>query len=186
MDSKFYLSVNYKAEMVKEYFGDGARWGADIRYVHEDRRLGTAGALSLLPEKPVLPLIVMNGDLLTKVNFQQLLDFHAEHGAKATMCVREYDLQVPYGVVRIENHRILSIDEKPVQRFFVNAGIYVLEPETLDCIPPSAYFDMPDLFLKLIEQKRETSVFPIREYWLDVGHMEDFARANGDFPEVFG
>lgn len=183
---KFYLSVNYKAEMVKEYFGDGARWGADIRYVHEDRRLGTAGALSLLPEKPVLPLIVMNGDLLTKVNFQQLLDFHAEHGAKATMCVREYDLQVPYGVVRIENHRILSIDEKPVQRFFVNAGIYVLEPETLDCIPPSAYFDMPDLFLKLIEQKRETSVFPIREYWLDVGHMEDFARANGDFPEVFG
>ena len=87
------------------------------RYIHEDQRLGTAGALSLLPERPTLPVVVMNGDLLTKVNFQHLLDFHAEHDARATMCVREYDFQVPYGVVRIDNHRILSIDEKPVQRF---------------------------------------------------------------------
>ncbi len=183
---KFYLSVNYKAEMVKDHFGDGSRWGIQIRYIHEDQRLGTAGALSLLPERPTLPVVVMNGDLLTKVNFQHLLDFHAEHDARATMCVREYDFQVPYGVVRIDNHRILSIDEKPVQRFFVNAGIYVLEPETLDCIPSSTCFDMPDLFLKLIGQNRETAVFPIREYWLDIGHIEDFARANGDFPEVFG
>lgn len=183
---KFYISVNYKAEMVKEHFGDGSRWGIEIRYVHEDQRLGTAGALSLLPERPALPLIVMNGDLLTKVNFQHLLDFHAEHRARGTMCVREYDFQVPYGVVRIDHHRILGIDEKPVQRFFVNAGIYVLEPEALDLIPPAAYFDMPELFTRLIDRKQETAVFPIREYWLDIGHMEDFARANGDFPEIFG
>ncbi len=183
---KFYISVNYKAEMVKEHFGDGSRWGIEIRYVHEDQRLGTAGALSLLPELPALPLIVMNGDLLTKVNFQHLLDFHAEHRARGTMCVREYDFQVPYGVVRIDHHRILGIDEKPVQRFFVNAGIYVLEPEVLDLIPPATYFDMPELFTNLIGRKQETAVFPIREYWLDIGHMEDFARANGDFPEVFG
>ncbi len=183
---KFYISVNYKAEMVKEHFGDGSRWGIEIRYIHEDQRLGTAGALSLLPERPALPLIVMNGDLLTKVNFQHLLDFHAEHRARATMCVREYDFQVPYGVVRIDHHRVLGIDEKPVQRFFVNAGIYVLEPEVLDLIPSATYFDMPELFTRLIGQNHETAVFPIREYWLDIGHMEDFARANGDFPEVFG
>ncbi len=183
---KFYISVNYKAEMVKEHFGDGSRWGIEIRYVHEDRRLGTAGALSLLPERSTLPLIVMNGDLLTKVNFQHLLDFHAEHRARATMCVREYDFQVPYGVVRIDHHRVLGIDEKPVQRFFVNAGIYVLEPEVLGLIPSATYFDMPELFTRLIGQNHETAVFPIREYWLDIGHMEDFARANGDFPEVFG
>jgi len=183
---KFYISVNYKAEMVKEYFGDGSRWGIEIRYIHEDQRLGTAGALSLLPERPALPLIVMNGDLLTKVNFQHLLDFHAEHRARATMCVREYDFQVPYGVVRIDHHRVLGIDEKPVQRFFVNAGIYVLEPEVLDLIPSATYFDMPELFTRLIGQNHETAVFPIREYWLDIGHMDDFARANGDFPEVFG
>lgn len=183
---KFYFSVNYRADMVQAHFGDGSRWGVEIRYIHEDRRLGTAGALSLLPERPAHPLIVMNGDLLTKVNFQHLLDFHAEHRAKATMCVREYDFQVPYGVVRIDRHQILAIDEKPVQRFFVNAGIYVLEPGVLDLIPSTTYFDMPELFTKLIGRKEETSVFPVREYWLDIGHAEDFARANGDFPEIFG
>lgn len=183
---RFYLSVNYRADMVKEHFDDGSRWGVEIRYLHEDQYLGTAGALSLLPERPAHPLIVMNGDLLTTVNFQHLLDFHAEHGAQATMCVREYDFQVPYGVVRIDHHRILGIDEKPVQRFFVNAGIYVLEPEMLALIPRATCFDMPELFTRLIAERRETAVFPIREYWVDIGHLDDFARANGDFPEVFG
>jgi dTDP-glucose pyrophosphorylase len=176
----FYISVNYMADVVKSYFGDGSRWGVDITYLHEDQRLGTAGALSLLPERPVTPLLVMNGDLLTKVNFSQLLDFHSGHRAQATMCVREYDFQVPYGVVKIDDHHITGIDEKPVQKFFVNAGIYVLEPETLGLISPGAYFDMPTLFEKLIELKRATAAFPVREYWLDIGHLEDFERANSE------
>ena len=181
----FYISVNYMSEVVKTYFGDGSRWGVEINYLQEDQRLGTAGALSLLPEKPVEPLIVMNGDLLTKVNFGQLIGFHAEHNAQATMCVREYDFQVPYGVVKIDNHRITGIDEKPTQRFFVNAGIYVLDPGTLDLISPNTFFDMPSLIEKLIEQKDETVVFPIREYWLDIGHLADYERANGEFALVF-
>jgi dTDP-glucose pyrophosphorylase len=182
---RFYLSVNYMADTVKSYFGDGSRWGVDIRYLQEDQKLGTAGALSLLPEKPAQPLLVMNGDVLTKVNFGHLLGFHTSHRASATMCVREYDFQVPYGVVRIDGHRITSIDEKPVQRFFVNAGIYVLEPEALDTIPADTYFDMPTLFEKLMERKKETVVFPIREYWLDIGHLADYDRANGEFTQVF-
>ncbi|MHB1101069.1 MAG: nucleotidyltransferase family protein [Burkholderiales bacterium] len=177
----FYISVNYMADVVESHFGNGANWGVDISYLHEDQRLGTAGALSLLPKKPTAPIFVMNGDLLTKVNFGQLLDFHTSHHAQATMCVREYDFQVPYGVVRIDDHRIVGIDEKPVQKFFVNAGIYVLEPNILDFIPKSTYFDMPTLFEKLIEANRETSVFPIREYWLDIGHLEDFQRANVEY-----
>ena len=181
----FYISVNYMSEVVKTYFGDGSRWGVEINYLQEDQRLGTAGALSLLPEKPVEPLIVMNGDLLTKVNFGQLIGFHAEHNAQATMCVREYDFQVPYGVVKIDNHRITGIDEKPTQRFFVNAGIYVLDPGTLDLISPNTFFDMPSLIEKLIEQKDESVVFPIREYWLDIGHLADYERANGEFALVF-
>jgi dTDP-glucose pyrophosphorylase/predicted transcriptional regulator len=181
----FYISVNYMSEVVKSHFGDGSRWGVDICYLHEDQRLGTAGALSLLPEKNNGPLIVMNGDLLTKVNFRQLLEFHSEHNAHATMCVREYDFQVPYGVVKIENHRITGIDEKPTQRFFVNAGIYVLDSQALDLIFPNTFFDMPSLFEKLIEQQKETVVFPIREYWLDIGHMADFDRANGEYGDVF-
>jgi dTDP-glucose pyrophosphorylase/predicted transcriptional regulator len=182
---RFYISVNYMAEVVKSYFGDGSRWGVTICYLQEDERLGTSGALSLLPEKTSEPLLVMNGDLLTKVNFSQLLDFHVSHHAAATMCVREYDFQVPYGVVKIDNHRITGIDEKPVQRFFVNAGIYVLEPDALDFILPNTFFDMPTLFEKLIEQEKETVVFPIREYWLDIGHMADYERANGEYQAVF-
>lgn len=181
----FYISVNYMAEMVKEYFGDGSRWGVEIRYLEEDQKLGTAGALSLLPDRPSAPLLVMNGDVLTKINFRQLLDFHAGHHSQATMCVREYDFQVPYGVVRIDNHRITGIDEKPVQRFFVNAGIYVLDPQALNAIPAGDYFDMPTLFEKLIAQGAETVVFPIREYWLDIGQLADYDRANGDFMQVF-
>lgn len=182
---KFYLSVNYKADMVERYFGDGSQWDAEIRYLRESKRMGTAGPLSLLPERLTHPVIVMNADLLTKLNFHQLLDFHHEHRVKATMCVREYAFQVPYGVVSIENTRITAIDEKPVQRFFVNAGIYVLEPEALDLIPASQFCDMPELFDAMIERKWESAVFPVREYWLDVGRLEDFQRANGEYAGEF-
>ncbi|MBP2636934.1 MAG: alcohol dehydrogenase [Firmicutes bacterium] len=182
---KFFVSVNYRAEMIKEYFGDGSRWGAEIQYIHENKPLGTAGALSLLPQKPAKPILVMNGDLLTKVNFQQLLDFHLEHQAQATMCVREYTYQIPYGVVKMDKHVLTAIEEKPTERFLVNAGIYVLEPTALDYIPADEYFDMPNLFKTIIKQNGETTVFPIREYWLDIGQMSDFERANGEFCEVF-
>lgn len=182
---QFYISVNYKSEVITGYFGDGSRWGAEIKYVHESQKLGTAGALGLLPHRSTQPIFVMNGDLLTKMNFSQLLDFHVNNHAKATMCVREYDFQVPYGVVKIDNHRIIGIDEKPVHRFFVNAGVYVLEPEALECIPPNSYFDMPTLFERLIKQEKETVVFPIREYWLDVGHLADYERANGEYRDIF-
>ncbi len=183
---RFYISVHYKAEMIQQYFGDGSRWNVEIQYLHEDESLGTAGALSLLPERPASPFFVMNGDLLTKVNFEQLLDFHTVHRAKATMCVREYEHQVPYGVVRLNRHQLLGIEEKPVQRFFVNAGIYVLDPSVLDLIPRRTYFDMPSLFDALVKRQEQTIAFPIREYWLDIGRMGDFERANLEFAEVFG
>jgi len=182
---RFYLSVNYKAEMIEDYFGDGSRWGVEIRYLREDKRLGTAGALSLLPEKPQEPIFVMNGDLLTKINFQQLLEFHESHGGKATMCVREYDFQVPYGVVKTDEQRFVGIEEKPLYRFFVNAGVYVLDPSALGYIPEDEFYDMPTLFAKIKEDKQETIVFPIREYWLDIGRIDDFKRANEEYVEVF-
>lgn len=182
---RFYLSVNYKAEMIEEHFGDGSRWGVNISYLREKERLGTAGALSLLPEPPVEPVFVMNGDLLTRLNFAHLLDFHGAHGAMATMCVREYEMQVPYGVIETRSHRILDIREKPTERYLVNAGVYVLQPEVLKLIPESHFFDMPDLFKRLMERDMETAVFPIREYWMDIGQMDDFHRANGQFEEAF-
>ncbi len=181
----FYFSVNYKGDMIEEYFGDGSKWDANIQYIHENKRMGTAGALSLLPEKPDMPFFVMNGDILTKVNFLQLLDFHTEQRAAATMCAFKYDMQIPYGVLEVDKQRLVEINEKPVQSFFVNAGIYVLEPQTLEYIPADSFFDMPSLYETLITTEREAAVFPLREYWLDIGHMSDFERAQGDFGRVF-
>ncbi len=182
---KIFVSVNYKADMIETFLGNGSRWSIDIYYLREKERMGTVGALGLLPERPAHPLIVMNGDVLTKANFQYLLDFHQSHRAKATMCVRDYHFQVPYGVVKTDQHRLIGIDEKPVQQFFVNAGIYVLEPEILDLIPYDAYLDMPDLFEELFKQGRETIVFPIHEYWMDIGKIDDLERARGEYAKNF-
>ncbi|SNX72886.1 CBS domain protein [Bacillus oleivorans] len=182
---QFYYSVNYKKELIKDFFGNGLEWGVSIEYLEENQKLGTAGALSLFQEKPTKPIIVMNGDILTKVNFQQLLEFHEETNSVATMCVREFHYQVPYGVVKMEGTTLYSIEEKPTESYFVNAGIYVLNPEALDFIPDGQYFDMPSLFEKLMKQKLITSVFPIREYWLDIGKRNDFEKANIEYSGVF-
>ena len=176
---QFYISVNYKSEMIKEYFGDGKKWGAEIRYLNENDALGTAGALSLIEECHTQQLIVMNADLMTDVNFSKMLDFHIEMGGIATMGVREYDFQVQFGVVELEDGAISTINEKPVQRFLVNGGIYILEPKILDLVPSGEFFDMPALFDMLIEQKEMCSAFPIHEYWLDVGRIEDLENAEG-------
>lgn len=178
--SKFYIAVNYQSEAIKQHFGDGSEWGVTIRYIEEQQRMGTAGALTLLPELPDSPMIVMNGDLVTRVSFQDLLDFHAKQEAKATMCVREYDFQVPFGVISLEGHRITSIDEKPLHRFFVNAGIYVLDPDVVSRIPAGERHDMTQVFEGVVNAGEETAAFPVHEYWLDIGRIEDFERANSD------
>jgi dTDP-glucose pyrophosphorylase len=175
---QIFLSVNYKAEMIEDYFKNGDQWGVEISYLREKERLGTAGALSLLPSKPNLPIIVMNGDILTRTRFDNFLQFHELHGALATMAIREYDLQVPYGVVRVDGTKIKSIEEKPVQRFFVNSGIYALSPGALDYVPSGTFFDMPSLFQQLAVDICTTAAYPLREYWLDIGRMSDLERAN--------
>lgn len=177
----FFISVNYHADAIKRYFGNGEAWGVNIRYLEEESRMGTAGALALLPETPTAPLIVMNGDLVTRTSFKDLLDFHVEQKSTATMCVREYDFQVPFGVVAIDEHRITSIDEKPVHRFFVNAGIYVLDPKVVTGISKGARTDMTQVFDGVIADGGETAAFPIHEYWLDIGRIDDLERAQSDF-----
>jgi NDP-sugar pyrophosphorylase family protein len=176
--------VNYKADVIKAHFGNGEKWNVEIRYLEEDTRRGTAGALRLIPERPNASMIVMNGDLITEINFQDLLDFHRQQNSKATMCVREYDFQVPFGVIGIEGNRIKSIDEKPIHRFFVNAGIYALDPSLIDAIPEEGTFDMTELFETVISTGKNTAVFPIHEYWLDIGRTDDLERANTDYKKA--
>ena len=179
------MCVNFNASIIRDYFGDGREFGVNIDYVLEEKRMGTAGALSLLKERPSEPFFVMNGDLLTNVNFEHILNYHMLNKATATMCVREYDYEVPYGVVKMNDNKITAIAEKPVQKFFVSAGIYMLSPEILDLIPKNEFYDMPTLFEKLIKLSKNVISFPIREYWLDIGRMEEYQRANEEYKEVF-
>ena len=179
------MCVGYKSNIIQDFFEDGSKFGANIEYVLEDKRMGTAGALTLLETKPSEPFFVMNGDLLTNVNFEHLLDFHLANNAMATMCVREYDFQVPYGVVNVENGKILSIEEKPVQKFFVSAGIYMLDSQCIESIPGNEFYDMPTLFEKLIAMNENTISFPLREYWLDIGRIEEYEKANLEYQDVF-
>jgi NDP-sugar pyrophosphorylase family protein len=178
---RIFMAVNYKADMIRDHFGDGQRWGVQVDYLQETTRLGTAGALRLLPERPSDPIVVMNGDLLTHIRFDALLKFHQDHGATATMAVREYDVQVPYGVVRIDGERILAIEEKPVQRCFVNAGIYVLSPDALDRMRDEIFLDMPTLFEHCIAAGDRVVAYPLREYWVDIGRIEELERAERDW-----
>ncbi|MFJ5790450.1 nucleotidyltransferase family protein [Lysinibacillus sp. NPDC093197] len=181
--TNFIFSVNYKKEVIQDYFQNGEAFDVTIEYIEEDKKMGTAGALSLLKNRPTKPFFVMNGDLLTQINFDQLMQFHMEHESVATMCVREFEYQIPYGVIKTDGTDLVTIKEKPIHRSFVNAGIYVLNPEVFNYIPQDEYYDMPTLFEQLIDKKEKATVFPIHEYWLDIGKMDDFNKANGNYCE---
>ena len=180
------MCVNYKSEIIKEYFGNGDKFGVKIEYVLENKRMGTAGALSLLQKRPKDDFFVMNGDLLTNVNFEYLHEYHKDSNALASICIRKYEMQVPYGVVNVRANKVTSIEEKPTQSFFVSAGIYMFSPIVLDFIPKGVFYDMPMLFGELLKQDFAVYPFFIREYWLDIGKMDEYRRANDEYEGVFG
>lgn len=183
---RFFVSTHYLPEQIRKYFGDGSNWDVSIRYVHEDEPLGTGGALGLLPAEEIdQPLFLMNGDLLTNISYLSLLAFHEEHGGVATMCVRELEQQIPYGVIQTEGVRVTDIVEKPVHHFTVNAGIYVLSPGLVRSVRPETAIDMPELLHREIRAGHRVNIFPIKEYWLDIGRMEDFERAQSEVGELF-
>ncbi len=179
---KFYISLHYMPEVLKDYFGDGSQWDVEIEYVVEKEPLGTGGALGLLPDDlSDLPLIVMNGDILTHVNFEKLLTYHEENEADISVCVRKYDYQVPFGVVDSNNSIVTRIVEKPKHEFFVNAGIYVLNRQIVEIVSSNVPIDMPLLISNSLEDGAKVVSYPIYEYWLDVGRMPDFEQAQMDW-----
>jgi len=182
----FYFSIHYLPEVIQNYFGDGSKFGCSITYVHEAKPLGTGGALGLLPnDLPNLPIIMINGDILTKVNIDHLLEDHKDKGGIATMCVRQHQYQVPYGVIQESDGNVIGVDEKPVQTYFINAGIYVLEPELLKDIQENVKIDMPPFLMKKVEEGKKVNLFPIHEYWLDIGQPKEFEKAQCDVQEEF-
>lgn len=182
---KFYISTHYLPEIIHAHFGDGSDFGIEIEYVHEDSPLGTGGALSLLPSDiPKSPLIMINGDILTNVDFAKVVQFHEQSGADATMCVRDYEVKVPFGVIEGEGHKISGIVEKPTYRYFVNAGIYVISNDIIATLAKNKYLDMPTLFEQKQEEGRCVLKFPIHEYWLDIGRHDDFQKAQIDIYDL--
>jgi dTDP-glucose pyrophosphorylase len=174
----FVVAVHYLGHMIEEYFGDGRRWQIKIEYLREDSPLGTAGALALLNPRPNLPFLVSNGDVLTDIHYGEVLDFHCRHQASATMAVRQHEWQHPFGVVRTKGVDIIGFEEKPVTRSHINAGIYVLDPESLNALAAGEHCDMPTLFGRLQERAARTIVYPMHEPWLDVGRADDLERAH--------
>jgi dTDP-glucose pyrophosphorylase len=170
------ITTHHKAEKITGHFGNGEDFGVELSYTEEDQPLGTIGGLGLLA-LPKATTLVINGDILTRVDFRAMLMFHREHEADMTVAVRQYDLRVPYGVVECEGATIKRLSEKPVLNCFVNAGIYLLEPSVYRLIPNGQRFDMTDLIQRLLETHRPVISFPVREYWLDIGQSEDYEQA---------
>lgn len=173
----FVLSIRYLGDVIRDHFGDGSKWNVHIEYVEEDAPLGTAGALGLLDPRPGDPILVSNGDVLTDIRYGELLNFHATHSAAATMAVRLHEWQHPFGVVRTDGVDIVGFDEKPVSRTHINAGVYVLDPASLDSLVAGELCHMPTLFERIQGLGRRTVVYPMHEPWLDIGSVSDLARA---------
>lgn len=173
------LITHYLAESIEQHFGNGRSFGVRLHYVQEDNPLGTAGGLKLM-KKPDRPFVMINGDILTGLSFEAMHNYHRKSGAVITVGVRKYEMKVPYGVVECNEMGIVALKEKPSLTFFVNAGIYLLEPSACDYIPSDQHFNMTDLIQNLLERKMPVASFPIMEYWLDVGQHEDYRRAQED------
>ena len=182
--AKVNISTHYEADQISSHFGNGQAFGVEIECVSEEHPLGTAGGLSLLSGHT--PLLVINGDILTSLDFRALVSFHFDHGALMTVAVREYGFDVPFGVVETDGVHITAITEKPTVKFFVNAGIYLVSPAARAFIPPSQRFDMPQLIDAVVKAGGKVISFPIWEYWLDIGREEDFERAQQDVRTMRG
>ena len=174
---QFVLAIHYLGDMIEQYFGDGSRWEVRVEYLREEFPLGTAGALGLLSPRPEEPLLISNGDVLTDIRYADLVDFHCRQGATATMAVRPYEWEHPFGVVHTKGVDISGFEEKPVARSHINAGVYVLAPPALDALVAGEPCDMPTLFDRLRAREARTIVYPMHEPWLDVGHVDNLSQA---------
>lgn len=173
------LATHYLSDSIVNHFHDGSKFGVHLSYFQEEEPLGTAGALAKM-SSGAEPLLVINGDILTGVDIRAMLQFHREHSSQLTVGVRQYDIEVPFGVVETDGVKVSRIVEKPVLRHFINAGIYFVNPAMCRLVPENQYFDMPDLIEAVINFGGPVVSFPVREYWLDVGQVEQYQKAQAD------
>ncbi len=177
--TKLYISVNYKAQLIMDYFEQNPINNLNISFLKEEQALGTAGSLSLLPKSALShPILVTNGDLIAQVNYENLLDFHNEKQSAVTLCTKQFTFQIPYGVLNTQGSKLLSIDEKPVHSVFVNAGIYMIDPQLIAAMVPNSPLDMPELINSASAQTKGVACYPLSENWLDIGTPAEYAKIN--------
>lgn len=177
--TNIYISLNYMGEVIEDFFKDGAQYGCTIRYLKEDRPLGSGGALSLLPHQPDHPFIVMNGDLVTDIDIGSLLDFHTSRAAAACIASKRHYTKISYGVVEKKGDEFLGISEKPTIEHEINTGTYVLSPECLKEIPREENFAITELFELLRRKGKKICVFETQDEWIDIGQPDDLKKAMG-------
>jgi len=181
---RVYIAVNYLGHIIETHFGDGSRFGIEILYLREQEKRGTAGGLFLLTERPSKPILVINGDILTTSDFHSLYAFHENHGASVTVAAVDYHVNIPYGVILSSGAFVNEIVEKPSQRFLCNAGIYAVSPESLLLLQGTTYCNMTDIIAACIANQLPVAVFPIHEYWTDIGTPDDLEKAQAFFSKV--
>ena len=178
---RVYLSVNYLSGVIEDYFRDGSDFGVEISYLHETEKLGTGGSLSLLPDVSNKPILVMNGDVLSNIDYHAIGQFHHRHQPKISVAAVNHEITIPFGVIEADGPFVTGFAEKPVKLYFCNAGIYVLSPELLGESLPEAPFNMTDIVEKYLRSPKQVAVFPIHEYWSDIGTPDDLERARALF-----
>ncbi len=181
----FIISISYLADIVEGYFGDGSNYGVNIKYIRETKRLGTAGCIRHAEPYLDKPFYVMNGDLLTRINFEDMLNYHAENEFDITMGLRKYEYQIPYGVMETQGDCITGLVEKPVVSCTINAGVYCLDPKIIGLIPEDEHFDITTLVEKCIQKGAMVGGYDINDYWIDIGQIEEYNKANMDYGFVF-
>ena len=177
--SDIVIAVNYLAAQIQEFFADGSDFGVRIRYVKEEVPLGTAGALSLLEQPIVAPLVVMNGDLISAASVGKIVEFHMDENADITVGAKVIETTVPFGVLRTNGLVVQQIEEKPTRSDLVNAGVYVMSDTVIEGLSSSRPIDMPDLIQNNVAH-RKVLAFPLHEDWLDLGRPDDLRRARAN------
>jgi NDP-mannose synthase len=174
---EIYLATNYKSEYIENFFGDGSRFGVRLHISKEEIPLGTVGPITLLKDELTEPFLMMNGDILTLLNFKDFYDFSVRNKADLTITVKEYITPFQFGNIEFEGDYVTTILEKPQLKMNILAGIYIFKPEIFRLIPDNTYFGMDHLIDKMLAGNFPVAKYQIHEYWLDIGQVDDYEKA---------
>lgn len=182
--NKILVSVNYKAEIIENYFQDGYAYGVKINYIRENKRMGTAGGIRLAKDYIDKDFFVINADIFTNLNMENMMEFHEKNSFDITVGIRKFSYQIPYGVLKLEGNYVKGLVEKPITDYYINGGIYCLNPKVIEFIPMDQYFEITELIQMCINNGLRVGSYEIEGYWMDIGKEEDYNKVNSDIYDL--